>query len=193
ATDHDRAAQLRWVEEQGPVSHALLDAVAGTDADPVAFYPYLYHPTVVGLPSVADRSILHAAAHDESPIHIPVVGDVFREARALVFHSDAERRLVTALFPETTPRPQIVLGLGVERGIADPDGARATLGDAADEPFLLCLGRVDPGKGVDALVGYFDAYKRRRPGPLKLVVTGPIGTAPPPHPDVVVTGPVDEG
>lgn len=189
---HDRAAQLQWVTDQGPVSHELLDALAGTDADRIAFYPYLYHPTVVGLPIVADRSILHGAAHAESPIHIPLVGDVFRAARALVFHSDAERRLVTELFPETAPRPQIVLGLGVERGVSDPEAAKEVLGERSDDPYLLCLGRVDPGKGVDALVGYFSAYKSRRRGPLTLVVAGPVGTAPPPHPDVIVTGPVDE-
>lgn len=190
---HSADDQLRWVAEQGPVSDGLLDAVADSDADRVVFYPYLYDPTVRGLPLVGDRAVLHAAAHDEPPIHIPVVADVFREAPCLVHHSDAEQRLVSRMFPTTIARPQIVLGLGIERGIATDGAARDVLGDAADEPYLLCLGRVDPGKGVDALVGYFAEYKRRRPGPLRLVVAGPVGTAPPPHADVVVTGAVDEG
>jgi glycosyltransferase involved in cell wall biosynthesis len=190
---HTPAEQAAWVAEQGPVSSTLLDAVRSSDADRLVFYPYLYDPTVRGLPTVAERAVLHAAAHDEAPIHIPLVADVFRRAPTLVHHSDAEQRLVARLFPETIARPQIVLGLGVAAGRADRGSADALLGPVADRPFLLCLGRVDPGKGVDALVGYFDAYKRRRPGPLALVVAGPIGTAPPPHPDVVVTGPVSEG
>lgn len=193
ATAHGRDDQLRWVRDQGPVSGALLDAIAGSDADRIAFYPYLYDPTVRGLPRVVRRAVLHAAAHDEPPIHIPVVGEVFRRAPCLVHHSEAEQRLVERLFPETIARPQIVLGLGIERGAPDLEATRALLGPLADDPYLLCLGRVDPGKGVDALVGYFAEYKRRRPGPLRLVVAGPVGTAPPPHPDVVVTGAVPEG
>ncbi len=185
--------QRRWVAEQGPVSNELLEATADSDADRIVFYPYLYDPTVSGLPRVADRAVLHAAAHDEPPIHIPLIGEVFGRAPCLVHHSDAEQRLVSRLFPETIARPQIVLGLGVERGLAARGAAHDLLGDAADDPFLLCLGRVDPGKGVDALVGYFAEYKRRRPGPLRLVVAGPVGTAPPEHPDVIVTGPVSEG
>ncbi|HEY3841773.1 MAG TPA: hypothetical protein VGL48_00870 [Acidimicrobiales bacterium] len=39
----------RWVDMQGPESPALLDAVAASGADVVAFYPYLYYPTVRGL------------------------------------------------------------------------------------------------------------------------------------------------
>jgi glycosyltransferase involved in cell wall biosynthesis len=191
ASSHE--AQLRWVAEQGPVSRALLDAVASTDADRVVFYPYLYDPTVRGIPLVGDRAVLHAAAHDEPPIHIPVVAAAFRQVPALVHHSDAEQRLVSRLFPETIARPQIVLGLGVEQGTATPGAAADLLGTAAADPYLLCLGRVDPVKGVDGLVGYFGEYKRRRPGPLRLIVTGPVGTAPPPHPDVIVTGAVPEG
>lgn len=188
--EHSTAAQLRWVAEQGPVSSALLDAIRSSDADRIVFYPYLYDPTVRGLPLVAERAVLHAAAHDEPPLSIPVVGDVFRSAPALVHHSEAEQRLVARKFPETIARPQIVLGLGVDAGTPDRGAARDVVGDS---PFLLCLGRVDPGKGVDGLVGYFAEYKRRRPGDLRLVVAGPVGDAPPPHPDVLVTGPVSEG
>lgn len=189
----DPSTQLRWVEEQGPVSRELIDAIASSAADRIAFYPYLFHPTVVGLPSVADRAVLHAAAHDEAPIRIPLVADVFRAVPALVLHSHAEQRLVSRLFPETTSRPQIVLGLGVDEGAASPGRARDLLGPHADAPYLLCLGRVDEGKGVDALVGYFGAYKALHPGSMRLVVAGPIGTPPPAHPEVDVTGPVDEG
>lgn len=190
---HDAAAQLRWVTEQGPVSQGLIEAVATSDADRLAFYPYLFHPTVVGLPLVAERAVLHAAAHDEPPIRMDVVGDVFRAAPALVLHSHAEQRLVARLFPEAISRPQIVLGLGVEEGTPTPGSGRGLLGPFADDPYLLCLGRVDEGKGVDALIGYFAAYKALRPSRLRLVVAGPIGTTPPEHPDVVLTGPVDEG
>ena len=42
------------------------------------------------------------------------------------------------------------------------------------------------------LGAFFAAYKARHPGPLALVIAGPVSAQPPPHPDVIVTGPVDE-
>jgi glycosyltransferase involved in cell wall biosynthesis len=42
------------------------------------------------------------------------------------------------------------------------------------------------------LARFFATYKRRRPGPLALVIAGPIVHPPDPHPDVLVTGPLSE-
>jgi glycosyltransferase involved in cell wall biosynthesis len=42
------------------------------------------------------------------------------------------------------------------------------------------------------LAEFFAAYKRRRPGPLALVLSGPIDDPPPPHPDIVVPGQADD-
>jgi glycosyltransferase involved in cell wall biosynthesis len=177
----------RWLEMQGPVSPSLLDAVAASQADAVAFYPYLYHPTAAGLSRSTRPTILHAAAHDEAPIRLPVFRGVFEEADGLVFHTGTERRLVNHLF-SVGGRPQIVLGLGVEA--SPPEGALTDV--AQGRPYLLCLGRVDDQKGVGALWRFFLAYKGRRPGPLALVLAGPIIDPPPSHPDIVVTGAVSE-
>ncbi len=63
------------------------------------------------------------------------------------------------------------------------------LGEA---PYLLCLGRVEDGKGTTVLARYFATYKTRRPGPLKLVLAGQVVQAPHAHDDIVVTGPVPD-
>ncbi len=60
----------RWVDLQGPKSPDLLRAVEASDADVIAFYPYLYYPTIRGLPLVRDRAILHPAAHEEPALHL---------------------------------------------------------------------------------------------------------------------------
>ncbi len=49
-----------------------------------------------------------------------------------------------------------------------------------DTPYLLCLGRVDGHKGTTLLAAYFARYKERRPGPLRLVLAGPVVEAPQP-------------
>lgn len=194
AAQASAAEARRWVDMQGPVSPALIDATTSSDADVLAFYPYLYHPTADGLPRVARRAVLHAAAHDEPPILLPVFRPVFARAAGLVYHTRHERELVTRLFP-VSGRPQIVLGLGVGRPLpasAAHAHPSSLLPDLGEHPYLLCLGRVDDQKGVGALWRAFQAYKQRRPGPLKLVLAGPVIDRPPPAPDVVVPGPVDE-
>lgn len=180
----------RWIELQGPVNPDLIAGAAASDADLVAFYPYLYHPTVHGVPAVGRRAVMHPAAHDEPPLKLPLFGPVFQGVSGLVFQTWSERHLVERMFRVAGTR-QIVVGLGVEEGPGEPDAARAALG-IGDDPYLVCVGRVDDGKGTGMLATFFGEYKRRRPGPLKLVLIGPVVDQPDPHPDVLVVGPVDE-
>jgi glycosyltransferase involved in cell wall biosynthesis len=91
--------------------------------------------------------------------------------------------------------PQLTLGLGVD----DPPEPVVPLGADGDDPFgvggrpyVCCVGRVDVGKGTPALVEQFTEYKARHPGPLALVLVGPVIVTPPAHPDIVVAGQVDE-
>jgi glycosyltransferase involved in cell wall biosynthesis len=181
-----------WIDLQGPVCPAAVEAARSSDADAVVFYPYLYWPTVAGVPALRERAILHPAAHDEPPLHLPVFEQLFTLPRALVFQTEAERTLVRKTF-EVEHLPQLLLGLGVEEppGAADPDAARAALG-LGDRPFLLCVGRVDDGKGATILATAFSRYKDRHPGPLQLVFAGPVVQTPPAHPDIVLAGQVDE-
>lgn len=180
----------RWLELQGPVSPELVAAVADSDADLVAFHPYLYHPTVEGVRRVGRRAVLHPAAHDEAPLHLPVFAETFAAASGLVFWTAGEQRLVHRCFA-VGATPQLLLGLGVEPGPGDPAAARDVLG-VGDRPYVLCLGRVDDGKGSRLLARWFAAYKERHPGDLALVFVGPVVDPPPAHPDVVVAGAVDE-
>ena len=86
---------------------------------------------------------------------------------------------------------QIVLGLGSDPEPGEPAPARAAVG-IGDRPYLLYVGRVDDGKGTGVLARFFAAYKDAHPGPLALVLAGPVVHDPPPHDDLVVAGAVDE-
>ena len=103
----------KWVAWQGPLAPDLVEAVAASDADVVAFYPYLYYPTVYGLPLVRERAVLHPAAHEEPALHLPVFDELFRSCRGFAFHSRSERALVNARFGVAST-PQVLIGLGVE-------------------------------------------------------------------------------
>jgi len=184
------AEQRDWLDAQGPVAPALIRAIARSDADVFAFHPFLYHPTVAGLPLVASRAVLHPAAHDESVLRFPMFRPLFAAAAGLAYWSEPERQLVEERF-RIGSKPALVVGLGVDVGTGDPAAAARAVGVGSD-PYVLCLGRVDDGKGARVLAECFANYKARRGGDLKLVFAGPVTNRPPRHPDIVVAGVVDD-
>lgn len=180
----------RFIQLQGPVCPAAVEAAAGGDSDLLVFYPYLFYPTVKGVAAAGGRAVMHPAAHDEPALRLPVFPAVFDAVRGLVFQTMGEQSLCHRLFG-VVERKQMVLGLGVD---VDPEPAsggtgRTTLGLGSD-PYLLSVGRLEDGKGTTMLARFFSEYKRRRPGPLKLVLAGQVVQAPPAHPDVLAPGPV---
>jgi glycosyltransferase involved in cell wall biosynthesis len=185
----------RLIDLQGPRSPALLHAVESSDADVIVFYPYLYYPTVRGLPLVRERAVMHPAAHEEPFLHLPVFDELFASCRGFVFQTRSERALVERRFDVASAR-QVLMGLGVEEpdaeeAGADPATARTRFG-LGDDPFLLCIGRVDEEKGTGVLWRWFRAYKDFHPGALRLVFVGQVVDAPEPAHDVIVTGMIEE-
>ena len=180
----------RWVELNGPVAPALVDAVASSRSDVVCFYPYLFYTTVRSIGRVRVPAVLHPAAHDEPALYLSAFRGTFADADALCYHTIAERRLVQRVHT-IAERPQLVLGLGID-DVAGTGRAGGELLGIGDRPYLVSVGRVDEHKGSAMLAAFFRAYKERRGGPLALALVGPVSTTIPPHPDVVVTGVVDE-
>lgn len=181
-------AARQWIVEQGPVCPEALDAAAASDCDVVAFYPYLYHPTVAGVPRLGRRAVMHPAAHDEPPLRLPVFEPVMAATAGFVFQTEAERHLVERRFPVVRSKPQALIGLGVD----EHDGVPSVADLVGDRPYLLCLGRVDHGKGTEVLVRYHAAFADRHPDAPRLVLAGPVVHQPTAHPSVVVLGAVDE-
>lgn len=184
------AQSRRWVALNGPMCPGLVEAVACTDADALACYPYLFATTVDGIAASKVPTVLHPAAHDEPALYLPAFHRSFRDIDGFVYHTQAERALMEDVFG-IGARPQIVLGLGVN----DPAGAGRAGGEIlgiGDRPYLCYLGRVDEHKGCHMFADYFAAYKERHPGDLALAFIGPVSDKAPQHPDIVVTGTVPE-
>jgi glycosyltransferase involved in cell wall biosynthesis len=85
-----------------------------------------------------------------------------------------------------------VIGIGTELEFGgDVARFREQFG-LGDRPYLVFVGRTEPVKGTPELADYFVAFKRRHPGPLALVMIGAEVHPVPRHPDIVMTGFVDD-
>lgn len=181
----------RWVAMQGPTSADLVDAIAASDADVIVFTPYLFAPTVQGVQRVGRRAVMAAAAHDEPLIRLPAYRDTFGAAGGFIFYTPEERDLIERLF-RVAHKPGSVIGIAVDRPDVE-DHADLLPAEIGEAPYVICLGRVEEGKGSPLLARYFEIYKQRHPGPLRLVLAGPPSqTERYTHPDVVLAGSVPE-
>lgn len=165
--------QVAWAIAQGPVSRGLLATLKRTaeQYDVVVLWTYLYATTHLAMPLVAGRAILVPMAHDEPMLRFDVTRGVMALASGFAFLTPEERRLVDEQH-DIASRPQQVVGAGLAPAVpGDATRARTTL----DLPsrFALYLGRVDPGKGIDALFRAHAAY-RAAGGELGLVLAGRV-------------------
>jgi glycosyltransferase involved in cell wall biosynthesis len=187
------AQQERWMREQGPWSpdlHAHLER-SRSDYDAFVFVTYLYATTYFGLPIVADRAVLVPLAHDEWPIHFSMWDRFFELPRGFLFNSEEEKAFVRKRFPKARLDGPIA-GVGVEPP-ATIDAGRFRKKYGIERPFVVYAGRVDVAKGVDQLLGDFQAYRRQaRDDKTQLVLLGRMTMEVPSQPGLRVLGFVDE-
>lgn len=142
----------------------------GDRYDAMLLAPYLFGTTFWSAASAPSRSLLVPCLHDEPEAHTAPMRALLGRVRGCLFLSRAEERLARSLAPVRAGR---VVGVGVDaRPPLDPARAaaiRAELGLA--EPYVVCVGRVEEGKRVDALVDLV-ARHRRKHGDLGLVLAG---------------------
>jgi glycosyltransferase involved in cell wall biosynthesis len=173
-----RDEELAWLRAQGPHAPALLEhlAAARDRYDAFFFVTYLYEPTVLGLPLVAEKAALIPTAHDEPPIRLSIYRDLFRRARWILYLSPAERRFASSFFGLAEGRSSLCSWGLDPPAAADGDGFRRRHGVEGD--LLLYVGRVEVSKGCGELVQWARAQRRRRPFTLALVGQNVMGVRP---------------
>jgi glycosyltransferase involved in cell wall biosynthesis len=180
--------ELGWLRAQGPHAPRLLDHIRLRDHDAYFFVTYLYEPTVLGLPMVADRAALIPTAHDEPPIRLSIYRDVFASPRWLIFLSPAEQRFVQALF-QNRDVPSSLCSWGLDQpASADPNSFRRTHAIKGD--LLVYIGRVETSKGCRDLVDWARGAYRRRPFTLALIGQNVLGVKA--EPGILPLGFVDD-
>jgi glycosyltransferase involved in cell wall biosynthesis len=150
--------EKKWFAEQGPFCPDLIQAlaVAQKNIDLFLFFTYLYYPTVEGINAVSKPVILFPTAHDELPILLQAMVEVFRRPRALFFLTQAEMDLVSRLFAPPGRMRLVRTGLDILSDIDDKLFRRKYLLVA---PYLLYAGRIEKGKGLEAVFEYYRTLK----------------------------------
>lgn len=187
--------QREWLQAQGPLLDGQtewLQANAGR-FDVAVFFTYLYWTTAAGLPVAASLTptLLHPLAHDEPPFWLAVYDTTLRTATRMAYLTEEERDLVSRRLGTTVPGEVLGIGSDLDPPTADPSEVLTRTG-LGDRPYLAYVGRVDPAKGASELFDSFVAYKRRNPSDLALLYVGEPIRRLPTHPDVFLTGFVDE-
>jgi len=169
--DHTREQEVQWQEQQGPLSLDLIEALKKEENhfDVFIFFTYLYYNTYWGLKSVNTPKILVPTAHDEPPIHLDIMKEVFEQPDAFIFNTESEKRMLYANF-DFSGKYQDIAGVGIDiPGSLDIKGFLKKYD--LHGPFLLYAGRIERGKGCQDLIDYFERYSSGRPE-LELVLIG---------------------
>jgi glycosyltransferase involved in cell wall biosynthesis/SAM-dependent methyltransferase len=172
--------QEELVRRIGPYSKSLVMYLRHNWAQyrTVIFVTYLYPTAYFGLLEVpAGRALFAPTLHDEQPAYLSVYKHAARRAHAMIWLTDAERRLGRDLWGEL-PGRVVSMAIDVEPRPPQP----------RETPYLLYCGRIDPNKGCDELFDYFIRFKQQQPSALRLVLTGTPDVPVPDHPEIDFLG-----
>lgn len=186
--EHREEDELKWLEEEGPLSPALIDYIKARESayDYFVFFSYRYYHSYWGIRSVPRKSILVPTAEKDPVVHLRIFEDLFRMPRAFVYNSEEERRMIQSV-SRNEDIPGDVVGVGTEvPEFSSGDRFRRT--HQVDGDYIVYVGRIDENKGCHKLFEYFLKYKRETGSAVKLVLIGSTILKIPSHPDIVYLG-----
>ena len=177
----------KWIDEQGPYCPECVEYIKehSEDYSVIIFMTYLYYITARGVAAKLDNAFLLPTAHDENPIYLKYYHKVFENAKAFVYNTTEEKAMVDKMF-KVEGIPYVITGVGIDAPAPD------TLFDAKERyglgDYILYVGRIDESKGCGTLFKYFEEYKKREGGDLKLVLVGKSVMDIPERDDIVPLG-----
>ncbi len=132
------------------------------------FIPYMFGTTVDGARAAGEKAILIPCLHDEPYARLSIYLPQFERSKAIIFHTDSEKKLAQSLFK--LPKKSPVMGEGVDFPVSGNASRFQEKYGAKD--FVLYVGRKDEGKGAPMLVDFFGRFAREQHPSAKLVVAG---------------------
>ena len=190
--EHTEADELKWMDEEGPLSPDLIRHIkeSESDFDYFIFFSYRYYHSFWGIHAVPHKSILVPTAEPDPVVNLRIFRDLFLKPRALIYNSVEERKMINAV-SNNDHIPGDVVGVGSEipdRYSAEEFRRKFKVG----APYMIYLGRVDENKGCHRLFEYFLRYKKETRSEVKLVLAGSTVMQIPAHPDLLYLGFMEE-
>ena len=136
------------------------------------FVGYMFASTYFGAQIHPQRSAIIPCLHDEAYARLGIYHDLLRAARALIFNSQAERELAQRLYGHPPEQIWEVIGMGVDHDLSWDAGRFRRKYDLSS-PFVLYVGRREPGKNTPLLLDYWRRYARETGRDVRLVLMGP--------------------
>lgn len=189
--DHSTTLEQKWIDEQGPYCPELVDYIDQHQLDYqcILFMTYLYYFSAVCLPKAMNNAILIPTAHDEPPVYLKHYKSVFKNAAGLIYNTHEEQKFVEEKF-DTKGIPSAMAGAGIEVPALDASkGAKSLYGL---DKYIVYTGRIDESKGCGRLFAYFQEYKKRNLGDIKLVLIGKPVMEIPQDPNIISLGFISE-
>jgi glycosyltransferase involved in cell wall biosynthesis len=181
---HSVAAELAWLDSEGPTSPALVRHIVrhARDFDFFIFFSYRYYHAFHGVRAVADRAVLVPTAERDPALGVNIFGSVFRGVRALMYNSFEERAIINAVSGNGSV-PGVIVGVGSEVP-ARTDPGRFRQKYNVSGPFAIYVGRIDKNKGCEELFDFFGRYASTMSRDLSLLMIGTSILPIPDHPRI---------
>ena len=153
--------ETEWLQQQGPYSPTLIEALhkSQPDFDLYIFFTYLYYSAIEGMKVIEKPVVLFPTAHDEPPIYLNFMNNVFNRPDALFFLTQSEMDFVKKKF---NPFNSCAL---VRTGVEFCDNIDAELFKRRYfqyAPYILYAGRIEKGKGLELAFDAFHEIRKKR-------------------------------
>ncbi len=160
---HSYKDELKWLDAQGPVCPDLIEAIEKEQEnfDLFVFFTYLYYPTFYGLKKIKKKKILVPFAHDEPPLYLDIMKEVFSNPDGFIFSSAPEMELVLKNF-NIKDKPKFIGGMGIKIPTFQKSKDFKKKWNLSF-PYLLYAGRIDKGKDCDEMIDYFLKFRKIYP------------------------------
>jgi len=186
--EHREEDELKWLEEEGPMSPSLIRYIEEhtDDYDYFIFFSYRYFHSYWGINTVPQKSILVPTAEHDPVIYLQIFKDLFRKPQAYIYNSVEERKMINALSQNDHVLGEVV-GVGTEvPEKVYPEEFRQKFDINGD--YIIYIGRIDENKGCHELFDFFLRFKKETSSDLKLVLVGSNILKIPAHPDIRYLG-----
>jgi glycosyltransferase involved in cell wall biosynthesis len=190
--EHRLEDELKWLEEEGPLSPSLIEYIKKhkDDYDYFIFFSYRYYHSYWGIKSIPEKSILVPTAEKDEIIIFTIFKDLFRQPLAFVYNSHEEKDMINRLSRNEYISGDIV-GVGTE--VPDTFSTREFLDKyEIKDDYVIYIGRIDENKGCGELFNFFIRYKKEKDSSVKLILVGSTQLKIPSHPDIKYLGFIPE-